>query len=45
MEFVAREIRAAILPPAGLTQTLASWAEITRRLAEPKRRRKRHSLS
>ena len=44
MDYMFREVCAAILPANGLAKTLSDWPEIAMRLAESKRRRKRFSL-
>ena len=44
MEYMFREICAAILPANGLATTLSNWPKIAKRLAESKRSRKRFSL-
>jgi hypothetical protein len=36
------EFCAAIVPHGGLAETLSCWREISRGLAEPKRKRQRH---
>lgn len=41
VEFVFHELREAILPTVGLKAMLKTWPEITRGLAEPKRKRER----
>lgn len=41
VEYMFREVCAAILPANGLAETLSDWPEIAKRLAESKRRRKR----
>jgi hypothetical protein len=44
VEYMFREISAAILPANGLVKTLSNWPEIAKRLAESRRRRKRFSI-
>ena len=41
MEYMFREVCAAILPANGLVNTLSNWPKIAKRLAESKRKRKR----
>lgn len=41
MEFVLRELVAAIVPRVGLGATLSHWPEIARDLCESKRKRQR----
>lgn len=44
MEYMFREVCAAILPANGLARTLSNWPKIAKRLAESKRSRKRSSI-
>ena len=41
MEYMFREVCAAILPANGLVNTLSNWPKIAKRLAESKRKQKR----
>jgi hypothetical protein len=44
MDYMFREICAAILPANGLVNTLGNWPKIAMKLAESKRKRKRFLL-
>lgn len=44
VEYMFREVCAAILPSGGLQKSLAVWAQIAQELAECKRKRKRCGL-
>lgn len=44
MEYMFREVCAAILPANGIAKTIADWTNIAQQLAESKRKRKRFFL-
>lgn len=44
MQFIHRELRAAISPRVGLSHLLEHWPEIARALAETPRKRTRQEL-
>ena len=44
-EFMLREVCQSIFPAHSLNTTLRDWAEIARRLAEPRRQRRRYLYS
>jgi hypothetical protein len=45
MGFVYRELCTAIMPPIGLSHSLAHWPEIARGLAESPRKRSRQKMT
>lgn len=44
MEYMFREVCAAILPANGIAKTLVDWPNIAKQLAESKRKRKRFQI-
>jgi hypothetical protein len=44
MEYMFREVCAAILPANGIANTLADWPNIAKQIAESKRKRKRFTI-